>query len=47
MITTRPPSDSYIFYDALVKLGTPNQNQTEKRSFGLLAIKLLASNYGN
>lgn len=23
-------SDSYIFYDALVLLGTPNQNQTEK-----------------
>jgi hypothetical protein len=36
--------DSYIFYDAMVLLGTSGVNQTPKSQFGLLAIKLPVSN---
>ncbi|WDP88152.1 MAG: IS4 family transposase [Desulfobacter sp.] len=38
------PSDSYIFYDALVKLGTPNQNQT-KRPVRVVGYKIAGVKY--
>ena len=37
-------SDSYVFYDALVLLGTPNQNQTEK-PIRVVGYKISGVNY--